>query len=219
MANRKQIQDYIVASLNKVDKTGKNGELYTNLFKDMSNKDFEAFMLTLQQKEAFINIVIPPLSDIERGITVENNLKVGKTLGIKFFQELTFSGDGITSNIKSLVGYGMFRRLRQTTAKSMSVHKDSNSRNNLTNESSNKSKGAKITLPEADILLGHSLKYTMKEFLNSRGGDLGANTAMLSEFNKKGSVSQKIIEPFRTGTGAKKVVDSVFRAMHIDINL
>jgi len=219
MASRKDIEKFILDSLKAIDKTGKNVELYKQTFAKMTSKEFDAWMLSIKNEEAYVNIVIPPLSDVEKAVTVENNIKVGKKLGVKLFQKITFDKDGISSNIKSLVGYGMFRRTRQTKIKSIAVHKDSKSRNALTNESSGKSKGTRITLPEADILLGHSLKHTMKEFLNSRGGDLGANVSMVSEIAKKGSVSQKVTDGFRTGTGAKNVTSSVFRAMHIDINL
>ena len=219
MASRKQIEKYIIDGVNAIDKTGKNGDLYKELFKGMSTKEFEAFGKSLKDGEAFINIVIPPLSDIERGITVESNLKVADKFGVKFFQKLKFEDEGIGSNIKVLVYHGMFRRVKQTTVKSMSVPKDSKGRNTTTNESAGKSKGTRITLPEADILLSHGLKFTMKEFTNVRGGDLGANTAMLSEINKTGKVSQRVTDTFRTGTGAKNIVNSLFMAMHIKTTL
>jgi len=219
MGSRKDIENHIVSTLSLIDKTGVNGDMYRKMFKSMSNKEFEAYMLSLKNEEAYINIVIPPLSDIEKGITVESNIKAGKAMGVNFFQKLTYGDDGVTSNIPVMVGYGLFRRVKQTAIKGISVPKDNKSRNTITNESSGKSKGSKVTLPESDILLGHKLKSTMKELLNVRGGDLGANTAMLSEISKQGKVKQSVTDRFRTGTGAKNVVSSIFRAMHIDMKL
>lgn len=219
MGSRKDIEKKILDTLSAIDKTGKNTTLTRDTFKRMSNKEFEVYMQSLKDGDAFINIIIPPLSDIEKGITVDNNLKVAKSLKVDFLQTLTLTDDDISNSIPVLVGYGMFRRVRQTTEKAISVPKDNKSRNTITNESSGKSKGTRISLPETDIFLGHNLKYTMKEFLNARGGDLGASTALISEITRKGSVTQDVTDRFRTGTGAKNVIDSIFKAMHIDISL
>lgn len=219
MGSRKDIENYIITAVSAIDRTGKNAELYRELFKTLSKEDFEAYTQSLADGSAYVNLLVPPLSDIDKGISVENNLKVAKTMGIKMFHKLNFEDSNVSSNIRSLVGYGTFRRMRQTTVKGLSVHKHTKSRNALTNESSGKSKGVRITLPESDILLGHSLKETMKEILGPRGGDMGANAAMLSEINKTGAVKQSTIDNFATGTSSKNVIHSLFKAMHLDISL
>ena len=103
--NIKATQKLILTYMEKIDKSGENRKLYEDMFKSMSDKDFDTFMSKLKSGEKHLEIIVPSWSNVK--VTPENNFKVAEELGVNFFTKVTFKGDAnnppYTPNHKYLV--------------------------------------------------------------------------------------------------------------------
>jgi len=57
--NRKKTEAYILKYVDKIAQGGQNKELYSNLFKSMSDKEFNNFMLGLKSGKVTLSIIVP----------------------------------------------------------------------------------------------------------------------------------------------------------------
>jgi hypothetical protein len=216
MKKRKVVEAYIIDAMGKIDKSGINAELYRNVFKNMTDNEFDHFMHTLKEGDSFVSIFVPPDGDVD--ITVENNFKVAKELGIEFLQNIQYD-DKRVSAVKTSVLWYNFRRLKQTTAKGSKVHSDMRKRNVLTNTVVWDSAGGGLSLPEIDVLIAYGLTDTVKELIGPRGGDAGANRAMLRDILDGKEVNLDEVMKESTSRESKNVLKAMYKAMHIDLSI
>jgi len=217
-AKRKKVEEYIIKYVTKIthgDK--KNAELYQGLFKSMNDKQFNDFMIKLRDDKVTLSVIVPNGGDVK--ITVENNFKVAKEIGLEFFQQLKM---GATKNMpayqtpnKYLVYKLPVRRAAQLLTKKISIPKDDKTIDSLTGQVTGKSQSSKLTLPELQILIGMGMKASVKELMKARGGDLGEANALNQLLYKNGQVSQDAISPYSTGVKSTKTLKQYLNAMHI----
>jgi hypothetical protein len=222
MKNRKKAEEFILSYIDKIDLGEKrNTKLYKDLFKGMSDNEFENFMSGLRNKTITLSMIVPNGGDVK--ITVENNFKIAKELGHEFFQNIRITGqvdlpDFITP-IKHLTYILPIRRAAQLLSKKISIPESDKSIDMLTGQVTNKSKSSKITMPEIQMLIGMGLKDSVRELLKIRGGDIQANNAMNMMLYKQGSASQAAIEPYSSGVESTKTLKAYLNASHIKSTL
>ena len=216
--NRKQVEDFIIKYIGKIVTGNENTDLYKELFKNMSDKEFQLFMEDLRDGKTTLSIIVPN-GNKNIKVNVENNFKLAKELGFDFFQRLKISGskelpDYTTPN-KFLVFKLPIKRASQLLSKKVSIPEDDRSIDILTGQVTGKSRASKLTLPELQLLIGMGMKDSLKELVKIRGGDIGANNATNAMLYKQGKASQKDAEEFSTGVISTKSLKAYFNSMHI----
>ena len=207
--NRKETEKFILEWIEKITGDKDNVELYKNLFKKMNDKEFEELMNDFKEGKGFVQIIVPP--DKKTKISVRNNLKLGKELGIKFISKLTVKSKNknlppYTTPNEYLVVDLPFRRLRQTVEKGIGYAKHIKSIDILTGQVTGDSESTKISLPEIQLLTGMNAKNTLVEFLKFRGGDLGANRAMNNYLMHYGKASMNLLKAYAEGVVSTKTL-------------
>ena len=217
MANRTKAEKTILTYIEKIAGV-ENKKLYKDLFKSMTNKDFDKFMTDLRDKKIKLSIIAPNGSDIK--LDVKKNMKIADELGRPVFQNLKFTKENpfITPN-KYLILNVPTRRASQILTKKISIPKDDKKIDLLTGQVTGESKASKLTLPELQILVGMGIKDSAIELMKDRGGDLGAKDAMSKLLIRQGSVSQKVLENYATGVVSTNTLKSMLHAMMIRNNL
>ena len=85
-SKRKAVQDYIIKYVGAIVSGNENVKLYEDLFKNMTDEEFDNFMQRMKKGEVHVSVVVP--NDGKIRVSVENNFKVAKQLGHEFFQRV-----------------------------------------------------------------------------------------------------------------------------------
>lgn len=218
MSKRKQVEEYILKYIGKIVTGEENINLYKDLFKSMSDKEFDEFMHKLKDKQITLSIIVPNGYKNTK-VSVENNFKVAKEIGYDFFQRIKVTGDSdipdyITPN-KYLVYKLPIKRAAQLLSKKISIPESDKKIDTLSGQVTGESKSSKLTLPELQILIGLGLKDSVKELMKIRGGDLGSTNAMTAMLYKQGMATQQNIEQYSTGVVSTKSLKAYLNSMHI----
>lgn len=217
MSNRKKAEAFILEFLKDIEPTGYNLEQYNTIFKNMSDKDFDTWMKGIQNGSQSIVFFKPMYK--AKGVTVENNLKIAKKYGVEFFERLKIENDPdkpdhMTPN-KYLVIDLPFRRQSQTLYKKISLPDDNKTIDELTFQPTGASKGAKISYPELQVLMGMGLDKTITELTQFRGGDKGGFNAYNAMMGRYGTVDLKSLSTYSTGVESTKTLKTYLISMHI----
>lgn len=219
--NRKKAEEFILQFCKDIEPTGYNVEQYKKIFADMSDKEFDDYMVGLRDKTKFLVLFKPMYK--AKGLTTENNLKVATKYGLDFFERLQFTGnanepDTVTS-IKYLVIDLPYRRQSQTLEKKISLPDNNRIIDQSTYQPTGASKGAKVSFPELQVLIGMGLDNSVNELIKFRGGDRGGFSAYNSMMLRYGSVNLRTLNNYATGVESTKTLKSYLLGMHIKQNL
>lgn len=217
MANRKKAEAFILEFCRSIEPTGYNVSLYTKILANMSDKDFHSFMVGLRDKTMFLPIFKPQYE--ATGLTTENNLKVAEKYGLKFFERLIHSNNENTGDFKTPIEYLVvdmpYRRQSQTLTKKVSVPDDNKVIDTLTYQPTGASKGASISFPELQILIGMGLDETIIELTKYRGGDKNGFNAYNAMAMRYGSINLKSLKNYASGVESTKTLKAYMLGMHI----
>lgn len=217
MANRKAAEEIIIKYIEKITKCKDTVALYQDLFKSMSNKDFDDFMNDLKEKRTVLQVFSPPGS--KNHISLENNMKIAEELGKSFFQHLIYEETDDTPAYISRVPYLVIKlpiyRVSQLLKKKISFCEDSKTIDNRTGQVTGKSRSASLTNPEISMLSAYGFNDLLTEMIKFRGGDQGGRQAMSKIMYSKGSVSLKDVEPYSTGVKSNQVLEQIYLGMGI----
>lgn len=219
MSNRKKTEELIYKFFNDLDKSGYNTEQYKRIFGGMSDKDFDNYMKDIRSGDKTL-VTFTPLTK-SKGITVENNLKVGKKYGIPLFERLVFTNDPVRPDHKTKDEYLILdlpvRRQSQNIVKKISVPEHNKVIDSLTYQPTGESKGAKISYPEVQVLIGMGLDKSLNEMIRYRGGDKGGFAAYNAMMYRHGSVNLNTISQYTTGVESTKVLKTFLLSMHLKL--
>lgn len=219
-AKRQKTQDFICNYIDKL--AGKeNREIYENLFKAMTDEDFDKFMKQLRDKETNLLVVMP--NDGKNRVSVEKNLSLANELGFSFYEQINVKNDPEVSDYKTPMKYLVaplpIRRAQQLLTKKVSMPTHNLSTNPLTGQVANESRAAKITYPEMQIGIAMNMKDILTEIVSIRGGDQGAAKSLNDQLFKTGYATQEEAMKSSTGVKSKETLFRWLRGMHINSTL
>lgn len=221
--NRAAAEAHILKMIGKLMPGGKNVQIYKDLFASWSDKDFEAFMTSIESGEEMLAIIAPNLD--EEKVTVENNLKLAEEIGHNFYERIWIDeGDGSPPYLSPksyLVTLQTLRRQAQLQVKKISIPEDNRSINDLTGQPSatGKSRGSKISYPETQIMAALNLDNSLIEMLKYRGGDQKGFVAMNKSISQTGGVSLEALDKLNTRVKSTDTLRTFLTCMHFEVDL
>lgn len=215
--NRKKAEEFILEFVSDIEPTGYNVEQYKKAFEGMSDKDFDIWMKNIRDGKSHL-VLFKPLYEA-KGLTVENNLKIAEKYGLNYFEKLVYSNNADCPDFKTPIEYLVidlpYRRQSQTLAKKVSIPDNNKVIDELTYQPTGDSKGAKISYPELQVLIGMGLENTISELIRFRGGDRNGFNAYNAMFLRYGNANLKTLENYSTGVESTKTLRIYLTSMHI----
>lgn len=219
--SRKAAEDFILKYIDKILPDGKNKIIYQSLFASMDDAAFAEFMTDIESGAKTLPIIAPNFSD--ESLSTERNLSIAKEIGYNFFQRVWIEGDGDTPTYLTPIPYLVIdlplRRQAQLLVKKISIPEDNKSVDDFTGQPTGKSKGARVSYPEVQVLAAMGLNNSLVELMKYRGGDVKGFNAMNDSISKQGAVSMKSIEKFASGVESTRVLKTFLNCMHIKSTL
>lgn len=219
--NRKAAEKVILTWIEELLPGSPNTAMYVELFKGMSDKEFDSFMTQLENEEILLAIVAPNMS--EHRLSVERNFEVAKKLGHEFFERIWMQEGPDTppylTNHKYLVIDLPLRRQAQLLTKKISIPKNNNSIDNLTGQPTGSSKGSKLSYPELQIMAAMGLDNCIVEMMKYRGGDLKGFNAMNKSISETGGVSLTNLDKLGTKVKSTTTLSTYLTSMHLQNTL
>lgn len=217
MGNRKAAEDSIMSFIKDIDKSGYNVDKYKIIFKNMSDKDFDLYMKDIRDGKATL-VLFKPLYEA-KSVTMENNLKIAPKYGLEFFEHLIYSNNEDSPDYKTPIKYLVvdlpYRRQSQTLVKKISIPDNNKVIDELTYQPTGDSKGAKVSYPELQVLIGMGLENSISELIRFRGGDRNGFNAYNSMFLRYGNANLKALENYSTGVESTKTLKVYLTALHL----
>jgi hypothetical protein len=221
MSNRIKAQNFIISYIDKLLPNSNNKEIYTKLFSNMTDEEFDKFISDLETGKKFLTIIAPNFDN--SSLTLENNLKVADELNHDFFEQLWIEGDNDTPTYltpnKYLVVDLPVRRASQMLIKKIFVPDHNKSVDSITMQPTGESKGAKISYPELQVTASMGLEDTLVELMKYRGGDVRGNTAYNMLLSKYGKVTLNTLSKYQSGVESTKSLKTLLTCLHLKSTL
>lgn len=215
--NRSAAEQFIIKYIEKITPGSGNSDIYRNIFKAMSDKDFDEFINDIETGKKFLCVIMPNFDKSK--ISVENNLKVADELGHKFFQKLWIEGKGDMPTYLTPVEYMVvdlpLRRASQLLIKKISVPKHNKVIDSLTGQPTGESKGAKLSYPELQVCVAMGLDNCMVELMKYRGGDIRGGAALNGMISKLGSANLTTLQNYASGVESTATLRTFLNSMHL----
>lgn len=221
MSNRKSAEAFIVKYIEKLMPGSENTTIYKNMFKNMSDTQFDEFMMKLKSGSNKLAIIAPNFG--KQKLNVSRNLEIAEELGHNFFQKIWVGAFGTRPRYLTPIPYMVvdlpLRRQAQLLIKKISIPEDNKTVDTLTGQPTGSSKGSKISYPEIQVLAAMGLDQSLLELLKFRGGDTKGFIAMNKMISLRGGVSLNAIERFAGGVESTKTLKAFLTAMHLSNTL
>ena len=222
--SRKAAEEFILTFMGEITKGKNNQRIYSELFKNLTDEQFEEFVKKIEDNITKLSGVPIWASNTDKNeeLNFDNVVKLAKKYNVNLMQKLILTDD--TTGIKyitpneSFVGIAEFRKQRQMLQKKFGAGKDDNTIDDLTGQVTGESKGGGISNPENQILETLGLILTNQELADVRGGDLKALEHYRSELISTGKANVR--DSLRKGNGVKsiKTLYYLLRQRYIDSN-
>lgn len=219
--NRKAAEATLYRLLEEYCPGNPNVGIYKDLFSKMSDKQFDDFVVKIEEGKSIIAYIEANLTKGPR-LSVKSNLKFIRKLGGEPFQKIWMKnsdGSRTLSNFAYLVIPLPVRRQAQHLVKKVSIPQHNRTIDEFTGQPTGDSKGSKISYPEIGVLQSLGLTETLDEFLVYRGGDIKGFSAMNSTIIDTGSVNTDEIDARRSGVESVKTFSVLLKGAHIGNNL
>lgn len=223
--NRKAAEAAILKWVKKAMPGSKNAEIYKAEFDRMSDADFD-LMIDRLRGGITLPLFMPNTYKKEESGTradIKHLHRVCDELGIDLYQRVyipaTDTARAYLTPRKYMVMELPFKRQAQLLVKKISIPADNTSTDFYTGQTTGKSKGAAISLPELSMLNSLGLNHAIKELIKFRGGDEGGMRAMDKTVATTGQVSLAQIEPYATGVKSTWTLKQLLLGMQLQSTL
>jgi hypothetical protein len=188
-----KILDYIYASIDAIDPTGKNTEKYKEFFDNLSEDEFRNFMKEFLQDEKDHFTV--EMDQFDQNVTIEqikHAADVANVILEDYLVRPDLSDDPenpYVSNEKVLLLYLNQRRVQQTLSVKNHVSTSIDKRNPKVGQVIDDDKNSSTTALEMYQLVFQDAFNKLKEDFGPKSDNLVAKNEMLYQIQRKGSVS------------------------------
>lgn len=222
MSQRQEATQELLYFIDRFAPGSNNKAIYEDYLKNLSDKEFDVFMQSLDSGETTLSLFIPNLS--EHAISMENNLSIAEELGHDFFQHLLLTdpltGQVTKTPVKHMVIDLPLRRQAQMLYKKMSIPENNKVVDERSGQPTGPSKGSRMSYPELQVNAAKGLDSMILEMIKFRGGDVKAYNAMNKSIAQTGEASlDNIVSREPTTVKAKQTLSVYLKAMHLDNNL
>lgn len=192
-AKRKEMEKIIYDVFSILDHSETNTNKYKNMFKNMTDAQFDKFFKNLFENDNLYLIL--DVVNYEHDVTIEQIEEAANYLGVPLFERVVVpfaNGDKDNPTVTKYsvpVGYLHIKRMQQILSKKNTTSTDISMRSSLTGQVVGKDKNARESDAETFCLAAIGAENTMREFLGPRADDMVMKTQMYSEISKKGYVS------------------------------
>jgi hypothetical protein len=217
---RSKVEALVLEAITLQDPSGYNRKVYEDFFKNLSDTDFDNWMIALRDNEhAKMTLLVPPLTVV---ISTEACFATARFLDVKILERLRL-WDAVNQRY-CLTPHEYYvlklpvRRLKQYLLDGLSVPDSDKRLNPLTDQVAKPDKGSAISFPQAQMIAEKGLVTTLHELMTIRGGDVEAYAKFKSEIEETGSSDTAVMH----GTSGVKSVQTMrtfLQAMHLDTNL
>ena len=226
--NRKKTQEYILKHIKMIDSIieyddgnkNKNYQYYKKIFNEMSDEQFNKYMLALRKKKSNLHIYLP---NMKAKILNHDIINLAKKLKIVIFDYIKFKNPitnlFYTSNHKYLIMILPVRRLKQFLLEKIGLPESDKHISKLSGQVQKPDKGSKISLIELYMLMNRNLEKTAIEFIKVRGGDVKAYQEFKSKILNDKTVSLDSLDLKDSKPKSVKVIDAYFKGIHIDLGM
>lgn len=220
---RKEMETLIYNVFSALDPSSINTQKYKDLFKGMSDTQFDVFFKKLFSSED--EYLILDVADYERELKIEHVEDAAKVLNVPLFEKIImpFANGDVNSPIISKyevpVGYIHIKRVQQILSKKNTTSTDISSRSALTGQVVGKDKNARDSDQENFALVTLDANDTLKELLGPRADDLVMKNEMYSSISQKGFVSLENLTNNVENKTTLNALDVHLIGMHIKSDL
>lgn len=220
---RKKMEQTVYDTFDALDPSGVNTERYKEMFKGMSDNEFDRFFKKLFANEN--EYLILDIVDYERSITIESIEEAAKVLDIPLFEHVIQPhkspdpNNPICSKYEVPVGYIHCKRVQQMVRKKNSTSTDLGERNALTGQVTGHDKNSRESDVENYALVTLDATESLREFMGPRADDLVMKNEMYANISNNGYVSLNELTDDVKNKVALNTVDVFFLSMGIKTDL
>ena len=220
---RKKMEKLVYDVFNQLDPTGVNTKKYKDLFKNMSDKEFDKYFSELFNDEsAYLRLDIV---DYERDLSIEQCESAAKVLGIPLFEyvympHVTMDKNNVVCSKERVpVIYANIKRTQQCLIKKNGLSTSISVRSSLTNQVTAGDRNGRESDLENSMLMALNAVNCLKELNGPRADDSVMQQEMINEIMKKGYVShEELTDDVRNKT-TLNTTDVFFIGMSIKSDL
>lgn len=219
--NRAAATDYLLGFMKEITRSGRNFEIYSKLLKEMTNEQFEQFVVRLEQG-AELTLFAGNVKKKDR-LDYDHMVKLAKKYKLNIMQQLIIYDEDAKMTYRTpeeyIVGTAEIRKQRQMQIKKFGAGKDDTQIDDLTGQVFGDSRGTGISVPEIRVLENIGLPNVAMELYDVKGGDLGALDAYRNSLQETGTASLR--ESLNKGTKVKSLqtAQSLLTGRHIKNNV
>jgi hypothetical protein len=195
-AKRKKVEDMVIGTLDRMDKSGYNSKRYKDFFRTMNDNQFTTFMNKfLKDGSENFYIEVTPFEKGEEPL-IEDIKRAADFLGVPLNEYLYMpyanpDGEPLRSVEPIPVGYLHMKRLQQILSKKNSFSSNIEQRNAKTGQITGDDKNGKVSDTENYALVAIGAEAALKEFLGPRADDSVMKQEMFKDINKDNYTSLK----------------------------
>jgi hypothetical protein len=219
---RKKIEDRVIQTIRILDKDGTNVSRYKDLFKSMSDTQFNSYIrkLVSDHNENFYLEFLPYKNEP----TIQDIRKALDFLGVPVEEYVYYRHGGNTENpVRTsepvLVGFIHMKRLQQILSKKNSYNLDVDKRSQKTGQVADSDKVARISDAENYALTVMEANYALKEFLGARADNASEKAQMYQDIVTNGYVQLSALESDIEDSQTINTVDVMFMGAGIKTDL
>lgn len=215
---RKEIESLVITSMNKLDKSGTNGEYYKDLFARMSDAQFTNF---LSKRFPFKfhyrpSVVEPSMDDVKQALD-----HIGVPLVEKIYEPHVYTNkDGVPVATKEcLVVYIHHKPVQQFITKKNKWSIDTSNRDMKTGRLVGADKGAVTSDREFESMAVQGMDKTMKEFYTIKADSMAAKNLANNIIGTTGMLRLEDVPVDRDDSLSKNLMNVYLLGAHLNSNI
>lgn len=222
-STREKMEKTVYDVFSTLDPSKTTADKYRNLFKKMSDVEFDKFFKNLFAQEN--DYLVLDIVDYERDLKIENVEKAAKLLNVPLFERVvmpyasTDKDNPIVTKYEVPVGYIHCKRVQQFLRKKNATSTDISMRSAISGQVMGKDKNARDSDLENYALVTLGAEECLREFMGPRADDPVMKNEMYTQIAKNGYVSLNDLTSDVKNKTTLNTIDVFFTGMGIKTDL